>query len=183
VRQLLRFSSNQERADAQVFGLDAAIGAMEPELQRLTGKSVELRIALAAPEAWVQLDWGAPEEVLLNLTTNALNAMPQGGVLSIETSMFAEPDSGNTDGTPRWARLRVTDTGRGMDTETLRRAFEPFFTTRPGSSGTGLGLAMVHRIVTRAGGRVSLHSEPGKGTAVIVELPVIEGSAPPKPMI
>jgi signal transduction histidine kinase len=129
----------------------------------------------------VQLDWGAPEEVLLNLTTNALHAMPQGGVLTIQTSTSGEAESESSDGVPpRWVKLRVTDTGRGMNAETLRRAFEPFFTTRSGSSGTGLGLAMVHRIVTRAGGRVSLQSKPGEGTAVVIELSVLEGSTAPK---
>ena len=175
VRQLLRFSSDQERAEAQVFAIDAAISAMEPELRRLAGKSVDLRFKLGAGDTMVQLDWGAPEEVVLNLTTNAINAMPHGGVLSVETSTFSDPQEPEADiPAQRWARLQVTDTGRGMDSETLTRAFEPFFTTKPGSSGTGLGLAMVHRIVTRAGGRVGLQSEPGKGTTVTIELPVFE---------
>lgn len=177
VRQLLRFSSDR-REDAQVFALDAAISAMEPELRRLCSNQVELRLDLAAQDVLVRLDLGAPEEILLNLASNALYAMPKGGALIIETFITSDRDDSNVSRSgPRCAVLRVRDSGRGMNGETRRRAFEPFFTTRPGSSGTGLGLAMVHRIVTRAGGCVRLESEPGNGTTVVIELPVCEDMA------
>lgn len=173
VRQMLRFSSDAESQDAQNFALDAAVSGVEPELRRLCGDKVQLDIKLAAGSAVVQLGMGAPNEILLNLSANALHAMPQGGQLCIETTLCATPPEleGLRPGA-RYVMLRVKDSGRGMDADTLKRAFEPFFTTRRGTTGTGLGLPMVHRIVTRSGGWVRLESELGKGTTVSIYLPV-----------
>lgn len=178
VRQLLRYSSNREREEAQTFPLDAAVSDIEPELRRLSGRGVALEIHLGAPGVQVRLDMGAPEEILLNLAANALHAMPMGGVLTIETSVAVEPAQvRRAHPGQRFAVLRVADTGRGMEPETRKRAFEPFFTTRRGS-GTGLGLPMVDRIVRRAGGHVQLDSEPGQGTTITIYLPVYTAASP-----
>jgi signal transduction histidine kinase len=103
--------------------------------------------------------------------------LPSGGRLDIELrrALSAVAEAGRA-----WARIEVRDTGQGMDAETLSRAFEPFFTTKPAGKGSGLGLASVHSIVSRAGGTVHLESEVGKGTAVILQIPLVhaEGAAP-----
>jgi PAS domain S-box-containing protein len=174
VRQLLRYSSDREREreDATDIPVDAAVSDMEPELRRLCGKNITVRILLDAPDAHVRLDLGAPEEILLNLAANALHAMPSGGTLTIATSVCVEPPQvEHAKPGQSFVLLRVADNGRGMEPETRKRAFEPFFTTRRGA-GTGLGLPMVSRIVTRAGGRVLLDSEPGRGTTFSIYLPV-----------
>jgi len=177
VRQLLRYSSDSEREEAMPFALDAAVSDIEPELRRLCGQHVALQLLLDAPDAYVRLDLAAPEEILLNLAANALHAMPTGGTLTIATSVGDEPPAVDLARPGQaFALLRVTDTGRGMAAETRKRAFEPFFTTRRGA-GTGLGLPMVHRIVTRAGGHVTLETELGVGTTFKIYLPLCEPPA------
>jgi signal transduction histidine kinase len=115
------------------------------------------------------------EQVVMNLVVNSRDAMPEGGRVAIEIARtspaeVAPPLSSRT-GAARFGRIEVRDTGCGMDSRTLSRAFEPFFTTRRRGQGTGLGLATVLRIVSQSGGAVRLESEVGKGTAVIVDLP------------
>jgi two-component system, cell cycle sensor histidine kinase and response regulator CckA len=115
--------------------------------------------------------------VLLNLAVNARDAMTDGGVLTIETSqtpVYSAPSGEGTQGAANrrpQVYLRVTDSGAGMDEETLSHIFEPFFTTKPLGRGTGLGLATVHGIVTQAGGSISVRSQPGKGATFEVCFP------------
>jgi CheY-like chemotaxis protein len=121
------------------------------------------------------MDPGQLEQVLTNLAINARDAMPKGGRLAIGCENV-DVDSAYAAGSPglrpgRYIRIRVTDTGSGMDTATLQRVFEPFFTTKPKGQGTGLGLATVYGIIKQAGGDVSIYSEVGVGTRVNVLLP------------
>src|SRR5262249_50721462 len=118
-------------------------------------------------------------------------AMPRGGTLRIELENVAgvtDAGDGSTPPSSRSIRLTVTDTGVGMDSQTLARVFEPFFTTRPRGSGSGLGLSMVYGVIERAGGRVSSTSELGIGTSLRIELPRAaqgrtKSSEPPPPML
>ena len=175
-RQLLEFS----RADASTTDthrLNEVVLGMEPMLRRLIAKDVSVGVHVATEEFAVSIDRGQLEQVLLNLAVNARDAMPDGGRLSVRTGWGpVMPDDGrpvNGEAAPRWAMLEVSDNGIGMDAATLTRAFEPFFTTKPRGRGTGLGLATVYGIISKAGGRVELDSEPGTGTTVRVLLPAL----------
>ncbi len=119
--------------------------------------------------------------MLVNLAINARDAMARGGKLSIETGNL-DADAAYAQGRPglrpgRYVRLRVSDTGTGMDQATIDRVFEPFFTTKPKGHGTGLGLSTVYGIVTQAGGSVQIYSEPGLGTTFTVLLPATRETA------
>jgi PAS domain S-box-containing protein len=173
VRQLLRFASGPESDSMAVFALDCAVAGAEGALRQLLGAAIDLRLRLSAPGVSVALDLGGPEEILLNLASNAMHAMPDGGKLTIETAVV----DANVGLDPRlppqvYALLSVSDTGRGMDLCTQARAFEPFFTTKSAGNGTGLGLSMVYGIVKRAGGHILLESELQVGTTFRIYLPV-----------
>jgi signal transduction histidine kinase len=179
VRQLLRFASGPECDSLAVFALDRTVVGAESALRQLLGAGIRLRLQLNAPAALVALDLGGPEEILLNLASNARHAMPHGGQLTIATSIVEATGAAESrllDG--RCALVCVSDTGAGMDAQTQARAFEPFFTTKPAGNGTGLGLAMVHGIVERAGGEIQLTSELGRGTTFRIYLPLSAGCGP-----
>jgi CheY-like chemotaxis protein len=118
------------------------------------------------------------EQVLVNLAVNARDAMPTGGTLTVDTDVITVDEHIAAQypnlRTGRYVRLRVSDTGAGMNRATLDRAFEPFFTTKPKGHGTGLGLATIYGIVTQAGGHAHLYSEPGQGTTFSALLPVTD---------
>jgi signal transduction histidine kinase len=118
------------------------------------------------------------EQLVLNLALNARDAMPRGGLLTIETR-DVEIAGGTEPSAPpgHYVMLAVSDEGVGMDEETRKRIFEPFFTTKPEGAGSGLGLATVHRIVERHGGRIRVDSAPGRGSTFQVYLPCLDGSA------
>jgi hypothetical protein len=152
-------------------------------VSRTLGEHIEF-ITSPGRDIWPALmDPGQLEQVLTNLAVNARDAMLKGGKLTIDCENV-DVDSAYAAGKPglkpgRFVRIRVTDTGTGMDSATLLRAFEPFFTTKPRGQGTGLGLATVYGIVTQAGGYVDVYSEPGVGTRVSILLPADEhGKAP-----
>jgi hypothetical protein len=133
----------------------------------------------------VKADRGQLEQVLVNLAVNARDAMPGGGRLTIDTGNV-DVDAGIAADRPgltpgRHIRMRVADTGTGMDRATMERVFEPFFTTKPKGHGTGLGLATVYGIVTGTGGSIDIYSEVGLGTTISVLLPATEADAAAQP--
>ena len=179
-RQLLIFA-RREVADPQVLDLNAIVAGVENMLRRTIGEDVELVLSLGDDLPCVRADPGQIEQVFLNLTVNARDAMPRGGRLIVETSadeLNGGYDSGQLGVAPGpYVRLSVSDTGVGMSPAVAARALEPFFTTKPAGQGTGLGLATVYGIVSGAGGNISLHSEPGIGTRVTIHLPAIDEPA------
>jgi PAS domain S-box-containing protein len=163
---------------------DLVIGFV-PMLRRLVGERVT--VVTQCPEVPpVIADRGQLEQVLMNLAVNARDAMPSGGRLMIETSSVVLDDEGaamrGLEPGPHVA-LAVTDTGVGMDAETRRKVFEPFFSTKDASKGTGLGLSIVHGIVSQAGGAIAVYSEPGHGTAFWVHLPVATERVEPRTVV
>ncbi|MFI5120020.1 MAG: PAS domain S-box protein [Thermoanaerobaculia bacterium] len=179
-RQLLAFSRKQV-FHLEVLNLNDVVVNMESMLRRLIGEDVRLTSTLSSEIGRVKADPAQIEQVLLNLAVNARDAMPEGGVLRIETSSADIDEAVAAAHAPcapgRFVVLTVSDTGHGMDSETQRRAFEPFFTTKPKGKGTGLGLATVYGIVSQSGGFVSFSSEPKKGTTFRIYLPGAEESA------
>ena len=142
-------------------------------LQRVIGEDIELTVRLA-PEAWtIRADRGQLHQVLMNLVVNAREAMPGGGVLTIETCNVHE-------GAGDFLRLSVSDTGVGMDDRTRQHVFEPFFTTKRLSKGTGLGLSTVYGVVTQAGGHLAVSSEPGHGSVFKLSFPRLRAPASPE---
>jgi signal transduction histidine kinase len=149
---------------------------IEKMLARLITEDIELRLRLANRELNVLVDSGQIDQVLINLATNARDAMPEGGILTIETGEEQPPEDFLADaGTlpfTRFAVLTVTDSGTGMESNLRERIFEPFFTTKEVGKGTGLGLSMVYGIVKQHNGHITVGSEPGKGTSFRIYLPL-----------
>jgi PAS domain S-box-containing protein len=173
-RQLLVFS-RREVLLAQPLDVSAVVLDMEGLLRRTIGPNVDyMRTVLPTGLPLVTIDRGEIEQVIMNLAVNARDAMPDGGVLGMETSVLdiADDDALGRDAPQgSYVRLTVCDTGAGMSKEVAEQAFEPFFTTKPPGQGTGLGLATVFRIVTQVGGTVSICSDLGVGTTVHVDFP------------
>jgi PAS domain S-box-containing protein len=179
-RQLLAFSRKQV-AMPRLLNLSEFLMETRRTLGRLLGEDVDLRFDLAADLWPVRIDPSQLDQVLMNLAVNARDAMPSGGRLTIETAnsrvdeSFCREHVGFQAGD--YVRLAVSDTGTGMDAETLAHVFEPFFTTKALGKGTGLGLATVHGIVTQNGGVATVSSEPGIGTTFVIHLPRAHGTS------
>ena len=174
-RQLLVFSRRQELR-AQEIDLNQIVLGVQDLLHQTVGRGVELRFTLA-PDLWPAMtDRNQLEVALLNLVANARDAMPAGGRVTVETAnvvLDAEAARGlHPDVAPGpYVQIRVGDTGCGMTPEVLRRAFEPFFSTKDVGRGTGLGLSMVFGFARQSRGHVRIESEPDRGTIVILHLP------------
>jgi CheY-like chemotaxis protein/anti-sigma regulatory factor (Ser/Thr protein kinase) len=182
--QLLAFA-RRELIRPQSLDVNSVVADLEPLIGRTIGEHIEF-ITSPGSDLWPALmDPGQLEQVLTNLAINARDAMPKGGKLTIDCENV-DVDQAYAAGRlalkpGRYVRIRVTDTGIGMEAKTLRRVFEPFFTTKPAGHGTGLGLATVYGIVNQAGGDISIYSELGKGTRVHVLLPAADAApAPPQ---
>jgi CheY-like chemotaxis protein len=158
--------------------MNTIVRRVEKLIERLIGEDIEITQALHGEPLPIKADAGQIEQIMINLATNARDAMPQGGKLTIETGAV---ELGNDYikahgyGKPgKYALLTVTDTGTGMDEKTVERIFDPFFTTKSTGKGTGLGLAIVYGIVKQHSGYISVYSEPGMGTTFKVYLPQIK---------
>ena len=175
-RQLLVFSRRQV-LQPKVLDLNALVAEMDKLLERLIREDVEFVFVPGQPIGSIKADPGQVEQVLLNLTVNACDAMPGGGKLSVETSTVTV-DENLSRSRPGLAAgvyvlLTVRDSGHGMDAATKARIFEPFFTTKDVGKGTGLGLSTVYGIVKQSGGFIWVDSAPGKGTSFEVYFPKI----------
>ncbi len=164
VRQLLSFSRKQV-TQPRAVDLNELIRGIERMLERLIGEHLVLRTRYAEGLPPLKADPGQLELAIVNLAVNARDAMPGGGTLTIETSAVASRDG------PR-IRLVIGDTGIGMDEHVRSHLFEPFFTTKEQGKGTGLGLSTVYGIVQQCGGTIAVESEPGRGTRVVIDLPL-----------
>jgi PAS domain S-box-containing protein len=179
-RQLLTFSRKQVIISKQ-GDLNQLIRGMEKLLGRIIGEDIEFVTHLAGKALTVMMDSGQIEQVLMNLCTNARDAMPHGGLLSIGTDTvylgdeYIETNVINKAG--MYALMSVTDSGKGMDETTRQRIFEPFFTTKEVGKGSGLGLAIVYGIIQQHSGHISVYSEPGKGSTFRIYLPLVESEA------
>ncbi len=182
-RQLLMFS-RKNVMQLRSLDLQEVVGNMTKMLQRLLGETITLEFKPAGENAFVLADSGMIEQVVMNLSVNARDAMTRGGRMniSIETvdveDAFVETHPQARPGP--FVRLRVSDTGCGMDAATLSRIFEPFFTTKDVGQGTGLGLATVYGIVKQHEGWVEVKSEPGKGSTFDVYFPASDEVPAPK---
>lgn len=178
-----QFMPGTRRAAPLTFCAVRMLQEMRPLLERLAGDRVKLEIETHAAKALIHADPQQIERVILNLAVNARDAMPQGGQLRFEISALEMADAGASGGSRLGTRLgqgsyvaiTVADTGCGMDQVTLASALRPFYTTKA-SGGVGLGLAIVHSIMARNGGSVTLDSAPGQGTSVRIVLPAAVSS-------
>ncbi len=169
-RQLLVFSRTQT-VEPQVIDLNDRVGDLETLLARLIGENIEVESRLQHGLWPVKLDPGQFEQVVTNLVLNARDAMPKGGQLTIETKNMKVDEGWSELPGGEFVSLSVSDSGEGMDAETLAHALEPFFTTKETGKGTGLGLATVYGVVEQGGGTLKFYSEPGLGTTVKVYFP------------
>lgn len=169
VKQLMSFSRTQPAVES-CSDVNTVISNFEPLLHRLVGAYITVSLVLGKAVPDVDLAPTHIEQILLNLAANARDAMPSGGILTIETS-HVTLDVDNDGAHRSYACIEVADTGVGMDEELRDKVFEAFFTTKDSAHGTGLGLATVHGIVERANGTIEVDSESGRGTSFRIYLP------------
>lgn len=177
--QLLAFGRRQP-LNPRLTDLGQMVSSFAELIRRTIGDRVELRTVIRAGENEALVDGPQLQNALLNLTLNARDAMPGGGLLTIEVSrsrldfdyaqMYPQVRAGD------YVLVAVTDNGTGMTDEVKQRAFEPFFTTKTTGAGTGLGLSMVYGFVRQSGGHIQIYSEPGQGTSIRLFLPAVQGS-------
>lgn len=178
-RNLLAFSRKQI-INPQPVHLNDIVINLSKLLTRIIGEDIEFGTTLVSRQLTVMADKGQIDQVLINLATNARDAMPQGGRLLIRTDQTkldkrtarrCDLDKGGA-----YALISVSDSGQGMDRETLERIFEPFFSTKETGKGTGLGLSIIYGIIKQHSGSITVESEPGKGTTFTIYLPLVEAA-------
>lgn len=169
--RLLAFS-RQQSLDTKAVDVNALVWSMEDLLTRTLGEQTRLRVT-AGTDVWpAWSDENQLESAILNLAINARDAMPDGGLLCIETENIEVKSASEEDLPPGdYIRIRVTDTGAGIPSNVIDRVFDPFFTTKPIGQGTGLGLSMIYGFMRQAGGGVRIESQPGAGTTIDLLLP------------
>ncbi len=166
--QLLAFSRKAVMAP-RLIDLNELVSNSAKLLQRLIGEDISMAVLMAPKPITIKADHGQLDQVIMNLVVNARDAMPTGGRLTIEISTVLSAEGSGAE----WACLSVSDTGQGMSDEVKEKIFEPFFTTKGVGKGTGLGLAVVHGVVTQHGGKISIQSDIGIGTTFQILLPLI----------
>jgi len=178
-RNLLAFSRKQLTA-LKPLNLNESISNLKKLLVRLIKEDIEFKVELGEDDLIVMADQGQLDQVIMNLVTNARDAMPKGGVLTIATEAVQLPPhiavtspSSNSDG---YALISVTDTGVGIDEKIKEKIFDPFFTTKEVGKGTGLGLSMIYGIVKQHDGYIDVKTEVGKGTTFNIYLPLIDST-------
>ena len=180
--QLLAFSRRQV-LESKVLDLNAVVSGLEPMLRRVIGEDIELITVPGEGSGRVRTDPGQIEQVIMNLTVNARDAMPHGGKIILEAAnvqLDAEYATRHVGVRPGpYVMLALSDTGTGMEPETLAHLFEPFFTTKGPGKGTGLGLSTVYGIVKQSGGNIWAYSEPGRGTTFKIYLPRVDEALEP----
>jgi two-component system, cell cycle sensor histidine kinase and response regulator CckA len=179
-RQLLTFG-RREVSRPQLMNPNAVVRDALALLERTLGDHISICTDLAPDLPPINADPGQMEQIIVNIAVNARDAMPSGGVLTVDTAAvpvdeYYADQRGITPG--RYVRLRIADTGAGMTHEVADHAFEPFYTTKPTGQGTGLGLSTVYGIVARHDGDVALYSEPGHGTTLSILLPAARAAEP-----
>ena len=167
-KQLLTFSRMQP-VQQEVLDLNAEVRKSARILPRILGEPISLVLQLAPDAGWIKGDPSQLDQVLLNLATNARDAMPNGGGLTLETRRVEGPEPA--------VQLIVRDTGHGFPQDVQARIFDPFFTTKEFGKGTGLGLSIVHGIVVKNGGTITVDSASGRGTAFTITFPRVEPAA------
>jgi CheY-like chemotaxis protein len=180
-RQLLAFSRGPA-AQPRLVDLNTVLGNMEPVLRRLLGDGTELILLTGPGLGRVKADPSQIEQAIMNLVTNARDAMPQGGKVVIETNNvdLEDPATSRKVGVKPgpYVMLAVSDTGVGMDAATRSRVFEPFFTTKDPGKGSGLGLSTVYGIVKQSEGQITVYSQPGCGSIFEIYLPRVSEAIP-----
>jgi signal transduction histidine kinase/CheY-like chemotaxis protein len=164
--QLLAFARRQPLKPEQIE-VNALIREMEELIDRAMDERIEVVTELCETSCMVEVDKGQLQSAILNIASNARDAMPEGGLLSVRTRLLRAEGGG------AMTAIEITDTGKGMDAATVDRVFEPFFTTKPTGKGTGLGLSQVYGFASQSGGDVQVQSEVGGGTAVTITLPCL----------
>ena len=172
-QQLLTFARQQPLEQGN-YNLNVVIGKFEAVLRRASADPIRFVVELAPALRLVRTDAAQIEAAILNLVSNARDAMPDGGTLTVRTDnveLDADPASGRAGGAH--VMVEVADTGVGMAPEVVARAFEPFFTTKPVGKGTGLGLSQVYGLTQKSGGFVQIVSHAGAGTAIRMFFPAL----------
>jgi signal transduction histidine kinase len=181
-RRLLTFCANDQSSFERI-DLNRIVINLSKILRRLIGDPHTLQVFSAPEPLWIKGDSIRLEQIIMNLVINARDAMPEGGPISVQChavgANIVADDRGNP--APAHIRLMVSDTGCGMDAETVHRVFEPFFTTK-GAGGTGLGLSTVRAIVEQHQGWLDVDSRPGRGTTFSIHLPLFENDVAETPI-
>ncbi|WP_395020023.1 PAS domain-containing protein [Dongia sp.] len=175
-QRMLTFARQQELKTTSA-DLVSLVAGMQDLLDRTLGPQIELRFELPEGLPPAQVDANQIELAILNLAINARDAMQAGGVICIGLDT-APPPPGKGLKDPEYLRLSLTDDGSGMDDTTMKKAIEPFFSTKPTGKGTGLGLSMVHGLAVQLGGMLELESKVGQGTTATLWLPIAKAPAP-----
>ncbi len=175
IHSLLAFS-RKEVSNPRPHSLNIIISDLEEILMRLIGEDIDLKVEASVEELIILTEKGQLEQVLMNLASNARDAMPDGGLLTISARSVKHDNGGmispHSDKPGEYALISIQDTGMGMDEQTIDRVFEPFFTTKEIGKGTGLGLSMAYGIITQHKGHIAIRSEPDRGTVFEIYLPL-----------
>jgi two-component system cell cycle sensor histidine kinase/response regulator CckA len=184
-RKLLAFTSRQVLTPVDIDP-GQVIADLIPILGPLVGADVHVALDIDAEHAWIRVDPTQLEQIIVNLAVNARDAMPTGGTVTIAVHDIksTDPDRPDPDlSAGPFVRISVSDTGTGMDEATRARIFDPFYTTKGPSRGTGLGLSTVFGIVAQSGGQIQVETAPGEGSTFHVDLPRVGAAAPPGPRL